>query len=155
MLEYPCRFMISSGMGEAEKKLLSFDNALIHAGISNYNLLKVSSILPVNCKQAKHIDIREGSALLTAYGTFSSNKQGETIASAVGVGIPKQSGNIGVIMEYAGVCSKEYAEKLVCEMVKEAMENHGIQCEKIISSSIEKTVCKKEFVTVISAVTLW
>lgn len=155
MLEYPHKFMISSGVGEAEEKLLSFDNALIDAGISNYNLLKVSSILPIGCEQAEYISLREGSALLTAYGTFSSNVPGETIASAVGVGIPRQPGEIGVIMEYAGICNKKHAEELVCKMVREAMENHGISCDEVMSSSIEKTILEKEFATVISAVALW
>lgn len=155
MLEYPCKFMISSGVGVAEEKLLSFDNALITASISNFNLLKVSSILPVNCKRADRIDIPEGSALLTAYGTLSSDTPGEVIASAVGVGIPKQSGDIGMIMECAGACTKEYVEALVYKMVKKAMDNHNIPCKEILCSSIEKVVPEKEFVTVISAVTLW
>lgn len=155
MQEYPCKFMISSGAGRAEEKLVSFDNALIEARISNFNLLKVSSILPASCKQAEHIDIPEGSALLTAYGTFTSGTPGEVIASAVGIGIPERSGDIGIIMEYAGVCSKEYAETLVYEMVRKAMDNHGICCKEIKCSSIEKIVREGEFVTVISAVTLW
>ena len=155
MFEYPDKFTIVSGMGEAKERLVAFDNALISAGISNYNLLRVSSILPVNCMRAGKIDKREGSVLLTAYGTISSKQPGEKIASAVSVGIPRHSEDIGVIMEYSGVCSKEEAESTVREMAREAMINHGILCKEILSSSIEKIVQNNRYAAVISAIAMW
>ena len=48
---YPKHFYIASGVGRDMYELVSFDNALINAGLSNYNLLRVSSILPTGCKQ--------------------------------------------------------------------------------------------------------
>ena len=46
VLEYPTEYRLSSGTGTSPHELVAFDNALLSAGISNYNLLKVSSILP-------------------------------------------------------------------------------------------------------------
>lgn len=155
MLQYPQKYMISSGVGKAEHELVSFDNALISAQIANYNLLRVSSILPIGCKQTDVIDKSEGSALLVAYGSVSSNTPKETIASAVGVGIPVSDSQVGVIMEHAGACSAADAEKIVREMVATAMSNHGILCKEILCSSVEATVTGTDYMTVISSVAMW
>ncbi len=101
------------------------------------------------------VDKREGSVLLTAYGTISSDQPGERIASAVSVGIPRHPEDVGVIMEYSGVCSKEEAESKVREMAREAMINHGILCKEILSSSIEKIVQDNRYAAVISAIAFW
>lgn len=39
---------ITSGIGEGETDLAAFDQALWHASIANYNLIKLSSIIPPN-----------------------------------------------------------------------------------------------------------
>ena len=155
MMTYPKKFKISSGTAAAKQKLVAFDKALIDAGISNYNLLRVSSILPIGCTQAERIDKLEGSTLLVAYGSYSSNIPGETIASAVGIGIPKGKNQIGVIMEFADVCNAAAAEKAVRQMVSDAMENHGIECKEIITSSTEAVVTAGEYTSIISSVALW
>ena len=152
---YPKKYKITSGYGKGAYELVAFDKALIDAGISNYNLLRVSSILPIRCNYSEIIDLEEGSPLLTAYGTISSNTKGEIIASAVGIGIPKDKEKVGVIMEYSGRCTAEIAEKTVRDMTKIAMDNHHIETQEVISSSIEKQVTDTDYVSVISAVAMW
>lgn len=154
MMPYPKYYKISSGAASATQRLVSFDAALIEAGISNYNLLRVSSILPIECTRKAEIDKLEGSALLVAYGSFSSNIPGQKIASAVGVGIPKDKTQVGVIMEYAAEGDAKTAEAVVREMVEQAMKNHGILCEEIQTSSAEATVVEG-YATVISALAMW
>jgi len=67
---------ISKGKGASENGLPSFDRALLDAGVGNYNLVRLSSILPAGCKwiDAKDIasHIKEGSLLPTAYSTMKS-----------------------------------------------------------------------------------
>lgn len=155
MLQYPQKYMISSGVGRDVNELISFDNALISGKISNYNLVRVSSILPIECKRTENIDKLEGSALLIAYGSISSNNLNEIIASAVAVGIPEAENQVGVIMEYTGRCTGSEAEKVVREMTVKAMRNHGIACKEIQSSSAEATVLGKDYVTAISFVAMW
>lgn len=155
MMTYPTRFALCSGNGKAIHKLVSFDNALIGAGISNYNLLKVSSILPIACKRVDKVDKRLGSALLCAYGAISSNELGKTIASAVGVGIPQNCEDVGVIMEFSGYCDASEAERIVREMTLEAMKNHKIECKEVLCSSAEAFVCDENYQTVISALAMW
>ena len=155
MLAYPQKFKISSGAAAAKQELVAFDKALIAAGIANYNLLRVSSILPIGCAQADRIDKKEGSALLVAFGSHSSNIPGETIVSAVGIGMPKDEKQVGVIMEFAGVSTAAIAEETVRQMVCDAMENHGIECKDILISAVETNVMPGQYASVISAVALW
>jgi arginine decarboxylase len=42
--------LIASGVGSGPTKLSAFDAALNHAGIANYNLLRLSSVIPPNSK---------------------------------------------------------------------------------------------------------
>ena len=155
MLKYPEKFMIKSGIGKDKHHLVAFDLALIDANIANYNLLRVSSILPIACQKTEKVTVKEGSALLVAYGSTSSNKPGTRIASAVSIGVPKDKTSVGVIMEFSGECSAEEAEKEVREMARKAMDNHGFEIGEILSSSVEGIVEGDEFVSVVSAVAMW
>ena len=157
MLEYPTQYLLRSGSGEAPFALVAFDQALISAGLANYNLLKVSSILPAECMEAESLELPEGegSALLVAYGSISSDTPGDLIASAIAVGIPEEIGRVGVIMEVSGHFDAKTADEEAREMVRLAMENHGIALADIKSSSIEKRVEVGEHACVISALAMW
>lgn len=139
---------ISRGIGISEKGLPSFDRALLDAGVGNYNLVRLSSIIPAKCDWidvgmiSKHI--KEGSLLPTAYSTITSDKKGTLITSTIGVGIPKDKRKVGVIMEY----SVENVDEMIAlatlhEMIQEAFEVRGWELEDIKSTSIS-TMVEKE-----------
>ncbi|MBQ9910083.1 MAG: arginine decarboxylase, pyruvoyl-dependent [Lachnospiraceae bacterium] len=151
----PRYYYINSGSGVEKSELVSFDSALSHAGISNYNLVRVSSILPGDCVRKDAVDEIPGSILYTAYGSISSSVEGETIASAICIGLPKDEHQIGVIMEFSGVCTEETARKKVLAMTKKAMSNHNIPCRDYLLSSAWATAVKGKCTTVISAVAMW
>ena len=66
--DYPKNYMISSGIGKDQNyELVAFDSALGNAKLANYNLLRVSSILPSNCVKEDTVKVKEGSPLLVAY----------------------------------------------------------------------------------------
>lgn len=44
------QIIITSGKGEGNTKLSAFDNALFDAGIANFNLIKLSSVIPPKSK---------------------------------------------------------------------------------------------------------
>jgi len=155
MLTYPKKFMLCSGTGVADQRLVAFDNALISANIANYNLLKVSSILPIGCVRTDKLDKKLGSALLVAYASISSNELGRTLSSAVAAGIPDNESDVGVIMEFSDYCDAKTAEATVINMVKEAMKNHNIPCKDIISTAEEATVTDSRYVSLISALAMW
>lgn len=93
-------YTMVAGMGRGKTQLTAFDNALQYAKVGDYNLIKVSSILPPKAKESKKIVVEKESILPIAYGSIVSEEIGKEIVAAVGVGIPKNQGEIGVIMEY-------------------------------------------------------
>ena len=148
-------YYIGSGTGTGTEKLNSFDNALIEAGVGNYNLVRVSSILPTEGIRKESIDVKEGEPLHVAYASITSNVIGSVVSAAVAVGIPKNSSKIGVIMEYEGQCSKEEAEHKVISMVREAMECHHIELKNIEMMSSECYISEEKYYTSFAVVALW
>lgn len=153
---YPRHYYITTGVGYDQRHLVAFDNALIDANISEYNLVKISSILPADCVQSLTIDLRKGSPLLTAYATISSSIIGETVSAAVAVGVPDSKTDVGIIMEFSHKGNAIEAELTVKSMVKRAMANHNIAIKEIISKSVE-AACNKdgETVSLIAAISIW
>ena len=80
--------IISSGKGLGKTLLSAFDSALFDAGISNYNLLVLSSIIPPNAiiKQQKYKTPEEayGDRLYVVMSHNRSRESGRYIGAAVG-----------------------------------------------------------------------
>ena len=137
-------FAMSAGVGVSEKRLPSFDKALIAAKVGNYNLVRLSSILPAHCKEVP-IDeigqhIKEGSLLPTAYATISATGKGTKLASAIGIGFPEDPEKVGVIMEYSALdCTALEAKRIVEAMVEEGFKERGwgLRAIKTIASEAE------------------
>lgn len=153
-------YALSSGVGVSTKRLPSFDKALLKAKVGNYNLVRLSSILPAHCKKvpideiADHI--KEGSLLPTAYATITCAMEGTQIASAIGVGYPVDKEKVGVIMEFSDVnCTGEVAEEVVKSMVREGFAERGWELESIETISAEATVQKGETVSTFACIAEW
>lgn len=152
------KYKIGAGIGESESRLVAFDKALLDAGVGNYNLVRLSSILPAGCKPVYNIDLPEGSLLPIAYSTITSDVEGETVVSTIGVGIPKDKSKVGVIMEYsvAGFSAREsIALSTLHSMIKEAFEARGWELDKIIDTSISKRVEGHNCVTAFACIAEW
>ncbi len=140
---------ISKGVGKSKNGLPSFDKALIDAGVGNYNLVRLSSILParhewIPIEEIKN-NLQEGSLLPTAYSTITSDTLGDTLISTIGVGIPKDFQNVGIIMEYSDInVSETAAIATLHEMIKEAFEVRGWELENIIYTSVTAKVEEPE-----------
>lgn len=126
----PSNYILVSGVGNDKFQLVSFDKALFASKIANYNLVKVSSILPPNCKEAHEVTVRQGTILFTAYASISSCEQG-IISAAVGVGIPQSTDKIGVIMEFSCRDCESMAIRQVREMVENSMELRKLKYKKL------------------------
>jgi len=152
MLIKPERFVINAAAAAANHALTAFDAALLKAGLGNVNLVRLSSILPPGCKEAANgIEFPPGSFVPTAYGAVLSEKKGELIAAAVGIGFSADS--FGVIMEHAGNCSAEKARAKVEAMLKEAFFNRGLELKGMLVKSAAHRVEKAG--AVLAAVSLW
>lgn len=136
---------ISRGKGESANGLPSFDKALLDAGVGNYNLVRLSSILPAECEWVDVKDIalhiKEGSLLPTAYSTITSDVEGDVIVSTIGVGIPVDKSKVGVIMEYSTKnVTEEEALKTLHSMIVEAFDVRGWELEYTKETSISDKV---------------
>lgn len=151
MLPTPRKVRLAAGGAEGEAKLTAFDKALLAAGIGNINLIRVSSILPPDCTFEEHFPVPPGSLTPTAYGTMTSDKPGEQIAAAIGIGFSHD--DYGVIMEFASHCGKEEAEERVAAMVREAFVARNKELKELkvlgVSRVVEKTAA------VVAAAVLW
>lgn len=152
MLPTPKKYFVTAASSEGKSKLTAFDNALLKARIGNVNLLRVSSILPPGCEEDPGLVLAPGSLVPTAYGYIVSDIPGETIAACVGVGI-NSSDSFGVIMEFAGKCGKEEAERNIHSMLQEAFETRGLELKTVKIASTEHKVVK--IGCALAAVPLW
>ncbi len=151
MLPIPKKFKIAAGFSEGMLSLSAFDGALLQAGIGNINLMRITSILPPMAIEDNNLFIPEGSLVPTAYGTTTSEKPGELISAAVGIGFTKDS--FGVIMERAGKESRIEAEEQVKIMLQDAFSQRNLPMGKMVIKGVEHRVQK--IGSVIAAVVLW
>lgn len=150
----PQFYKIVSGIGKSKFPLSAFDNALRNAGIGDYNLVKVSSILPSECTQCENIPTGKGHILYAAYAT-ATVRYGQTAETAVAVAVPKTNEESGVIFETTSFDIDNSAIKIVEEMCVQAMHNRKKSIETILKTS-QKIVGEVDFFTsAISAVVMW
>lgn len=149
----PRNYKIVAGTGSDKYELVAFDKALINAGVSNYNLVKVSSILPVNCRYKEKIDIPEGSILYAAYATITC-KNG-IASAAVSISLPVNSNKCGVIFESSGNCSETEMKKSVIDMGINALNarNESMETQIVMSSTVNNS--GNYFSVAFAAVVMW
>lgn len=94
----PSHYTIVSGKGSSKHALVAFDNALLDAGIGDYNLVKVSSIIPSGCIFRDTVNIEKGSILYTAYAE-QVVQDGQLRSTAVAIAFPKRVNENGVILK--------------------------------------------------------
>jgi len=156
----PKAFFVTSGVGVDLDQTSAFDFALRDAGISECNLVEVSSILP-----AKAVEIDRRSIMVTPGNiTFcvisrADGQSGELIGAGIGYGwlVGKEreekgeQREFGIICEHHGHYSREYlAEKIQDELYKMAeIRNKKLVKKKSVVESIE--VEKGKFGSVVVA----
>ncbi len=148
-------YTLCSGVGHSNGKHNAFDRALIDAGISDYNLVKISSILPPNCAPERKVLLPKGLLLPTAVAAIFSNDVGTRLSAAIAIGIPQDRNNIGVIMEYSTYFSKEETENLACTYACQAMKDRHIEIKSIVSTSSECYVEFPQYYCAFASVSLW
>ncbi len=99
------KYSLVRGMGRHQTLLNSFDLSLINAGLGDYNLIKISSILPGNVSKLQNIQelsykLKKGDPIFIAYSTIDSRKH-SFLCTGVAVGIPEDKEDSGIIMEYS------------------------------------------------------
>ena len=147
----PSKFKIVKGVGKSLYPLVAFDIALQNAGIGDYNLVKVSSILPAGCMYTENIDMIKGSILYAAYAS-STISFGQS--SSVGVAIAKACSfdENGVIFEHTALDDPTDVLKGMCIS---AMDSRNRKIDHI--NLCTQTIVGEEnlYVSAIAAVVMW
>jgi len=117
---------LTRGVGRAKDKLASFEAALRQAGIAAFNLVKVSSILPPECKiisKSKGVaELLPGQIVHVVMSENQSNEPHRLLSASIGVAVPADKKQYGYLSEYHSFGEKEvragdYAEDLAAQML--------------------------------------
>lgn len=117
---------LTRGVGRHREKLASFELALRDAGVAEYNLVRVSSIFPPECKLIGRKEalakLSPGQVLYAVIAESATNEPNRLIASSIGVAIPRDRSRYGYLSEhhsYGETDQKagDYAEDLAAQML--------------------------------------
>ncbi len=122
----PTKVFLTKGIGKHKEKLTSFEMALRDAKIAEFNLVKVSSIIPPACKiiplsQGLH-SLQRGEIVHCVLSENSSNEPHRLIAASIGLAIPKAEHLHGYLSEHHSFGQTDeiagnYAEELAAYML--------------------------------------
>ena len=122
----PKKMFLTKGVGAYRAELRSFELALRDAGIEKCNLVKVSSILPPECKLiSKNEGMKElvpGMLTFVVMARCSSNEPHRLIASSIGLAKPADPNAYGYLSEHHAYGETEkvagdFAEDLAVSML--------------------------------------
>lgn len=117
---------LTKGVGIHREKLASFEAALRDAGIASFNLVKVSSIFPPNCRLISKEEglsyLDPGQIIYCVLSDNATNEPHRLIAASVGLAIPKDNNLYGYLSEHHSFGENEeiagdYAEDLAAMML--------------------------------------
>jgi arginine decarboxylase len=122
----PTKLFFTKGVGTHREKLSSFERALRDARIACYNLVRVSSIFPPNCKEVS-IDeglkeLQPGQIVHVVMSESATAEPNRLVAASVGVAIPRDRNQFGYLSEHhaygqTAKTAADYAEDLAAEML--------------------------------------
>lgn len=148
--------VLTAGNAVGGTNLNAFDNALRDAGIADFNIMKVTSIVPPGIpvtilNQGKRLIKGEGLLVPAVYETLASDDIGIEISAGVGVGLsrnPKK--DAGIIFTYSCIGSKEKCENMLKQMISEGMKEKGYKYHsaKIVSAT---AIVKKPMTSVVAS----
>jgi arginine decarboxylase len=144
----PKKLFFTKGVGKHKEKLESFEFALRSAGIEKFNLVRVSSILPPECKiVSREKGLKELEAGQIVYCVLSQNASNEPqrlLATSIGCAVPADRKNYGYLSEHHSFGESEeksgdYAEDLAASMLASTL---GIELDLNKSWDERKEVWK-------------
>jgi len=122
----PRKVFFTRGVGRHRERLSSFEMALRDAGIEQFNLVRVSSILPPHCeivpREEGLKELSPGEIVFCVLSENASNEPHRLISASVGCAVPKDRNVYGYLSEHHsfGQSEKEageYAEDLAATML--------------------------------------
>jgi len=139
---------ITSGIGEGQTHLSAFDAALWEAGVANFNLIKLSSIIPpasaISVKQLKNNGKNSfGNKLYVVLACKKENERGRE--AWAGIGWVQAKDGRGLFVEHEGSQKTEVIRLIkesLIDMTKYRKEDYGeIQYQVAGVQCKDKPVC--------------
>jgi len=140
---------ISKSTGIASTELSAFDNALFNAGIANYNLIYLSSVIPPRSIITVHENGIQSVAMPGEWGdrlyvVMAQNRTsvvGETVSAGIGW-VQDPETKKGLFVEHEGHSEQE-VKSLITHSLNDLMKTRGINFGDI-HMQLNSIVCEDE-----------
>ena len=126
----PGRIFLTRGAGSHREKLISWEMALHDAGISAFNLVRVSSIFPPRCKLVGREEglkaLLPGQVVFAVISQNATSEPGRLIAASIGLATPRDSNRHGYLSEHHGfgetaAVAGNHAENMAVQMLSASL----------------------------------
>ena len=122
----PTQLFFTRGTGKHPQKLQSFEEALRDAGIAQFNLVRVSSISPPNCRIISRkrgiAQLAPGEIIFCVLAESRTNEPNRLACAGIGLAVPAEKSEHGYIAEHHGfgmtqrACA-DYVEDMAASML--------------------------------------
>lgn len=122
----PRYYFLTKGVGRNKENLASFEEALRDAGISHFNLVSVSSIVPPKCTKVTREQgvamLKPGEVVFLVLARNATDEDHRLIAASIGLAIPSDPEEVGYLSEHHSFgetdeAAGEYSEDLAASML--------------------------------------
>ena len=138
---------LAKGIGTGSTKLAAFDAALNHAGIANYNLIKLSSVIPADSEIVVHKGAIPKSKIYGSWGdrmyvVMAEERENTPNAEAwAGIGwVQNKKTGEGLFVEHEGASEKS-VKRDIKQSLEDLMKNRNDKFGKI-EMIVSGTSCK-------------
>lgn len=147
---------VSTGIGKGPTKLAAFDSALNHAGVANFNLLKLSSVIPPESKIVVHkkqpiphekLPGKWGDRLYVVMAEKRVDTPNEEAWAGIGWVQEEKSGK-GLFVEHEGA-SKQAVERDIRQSLEALMATRNVNFGPI-HMIVDGDVCKHHPLSVLA-----
>jgi arginine decarboxylase len=149
---------LASGIGSGPTQLAAFDSALCEAGIANYNLIKLSSVVPAGTEIVKHDSTIPTEMMPGAWGDRLYVVMAEKRADApfteawAGIGwVQEAETGKGLFVEHEG-SSEEYVRESIQHSLEALMANRGVDFGQIHMQVVGATCSERPVCALVAAV---
>lgn len=114
----PLDIFITSGVAESGTELSAFDGALVEAGVANFNLLHLSSIIPFGGKvvigkpPGLYLPEKIGNKLYVVYARQNENEHGMEACAGLGWVFTVKDPRYGLFVEHAGASEEDVKREI-------------------------------------------
>lgn len=117
---------IRTGTGTARTSLAAFDAALLDAGVANFNLITLSSVIPPKSR-VREVDVplggNHGDRLYCVLSSASTERPGQTVWAGLGWAVDDSTGG-GLFVEHTGA-GREEVEQRITASLEDMSRNRG------------------------------